>query len=70
VLSVAGTRNGRSGRELREDIVDRVAKTMVPSGGRNNGGKGLGWDNMSGGRWSGEANGLEGLKPSHPATTT
>jgi hypothetical protein len=52
------TRNGRGGRESRESVVARVAKTAVPSGGRNNGGKGVGCGNMGGGRWDEEANGI------------
>jgi hypothetical protein len=47
----ARAKNGRGGRELREDIVAELAKTAVPSGG-----KGVGLDNMGEGRWSGEAN--------------
>jgi hypothetical protein len=39
--------------------VSRLAKTMVLSGGRDSGGKGVGLDNMSGGRWGGEVNGVE-----------
>jgi hypothetical protein len=39
--------------------VARVAKTIVPSGGRNSGGKGIGWRDMSGGRWGGEMDGVE-----------
>jgi hypothetical protein len=39
--------------------VARVAKTTVPSGGRNSCGKGIGWRYMSGGRWGGEMDGVE-----------
>jgi hypothetical protein len=36
----------------------RVAKTMVPCEGRGSGGKGIGLDNMGGGRWGEEADGV------------
>jgi hypothetical protein len=45
----ARTRNGRGGRESRKNVVARVVKTTVPSGG-----KGVGCGNMGRGRWGGE----------------
>jgi hypothetical protein len=53
------TRNSQGGRKSRMDIMARVANTTMPSGGRVSGGKGVGLDNMSEGRWGGEANGVE-----------
>ena len=57
-VSATGARDGRGGRKFGKDVVVGVAKTMVPSGGRNNGGKGVGCGNMGGGRWDEEANGI------------
>jgi hypothetical protein len=38
--------------------VVRVAKMMVPSGGRGSGGEGVECGNMGRGRWDREANGI------------
>jgi hypothetical protein len=38
-----GRVDGRGARESREDVVARVAKTTMPSGGKGSNGEGIGW---------------------------
>jgi hypothetical protein len=69
-VSATGARDGRGGRKFGKDVVVGVAKTMVPSGGRDSRGKGVGLDNMGRGRWGGERMGYRRPELSHRATTT
>jgi hypothetical protein len=52
-----GARDGQGDR-AGEDVVARVAKTTVPSGGRGSGDEDVGCGNMGRERWGGEANGI------------
>jgi hypothetical protein len=51
-----GEGNGRVGRESRQDVVVRVTKTAMPSGGSGSSGKGIGWGNTRGKRRGKKAN--------------
>jgi hypothetical protein len=47
--AAAGARDGRCARESGEDVVTRVAKTTMPSGGRGNNSEGVWCGNKGGG---------------------